>query len=223
MSVAAYCRRVRVPQSSFFAWRRRLRFADSRGRGGATFAQVRVIPTDNHADAFVVLPEPSAAGRIGRAAISGTTVARINVLDAAHTHARAKAGDAAKLESAAAGAARILWVESGTGTRYGVVRFGGAAGGGVKCVVITAFGNNLGTNTTYVCRDIDAAGAATGDPLTVYAMTSPAHAADLTECYPNHDLGDFIRVREETNFLAGSLRTEWFCIDTLVQRECAGP
>jgi hypothetical protein len=37
LSVVAYCRRARVPQSSFFAWRRKL-------RGAATFAEVRVAP-----------------------------------------------------------------------------------------------------------------------------------------------------------------------------------
>jgi transposase-like protein len=36
LSVAAYCRRTRVPQASFFAWRRKLRDA-------ATFAEVRLI------------------------------------------------------------------------------------------------------------------------------------------------------------------------------------
>ena len=35
LSVTAYCRRVRVPQSSFFAWRRKL-------RDTASFAEVRV-------------------------------------------------------------------------------------------------------------------------------------------------------------------------------------
>ena len=52
LSVAAYCRRARVPQSSFFAWRRKLRDA-------ATFAQVRVTARR------VVLAEllPSAALR----------------------------------------------------------------------------------------------------------------------------------------------------------------
>jgi len=35
LSVAAYCRRARVPQSSFYAWRRKLRHS-------ATFAEVRV-------------------------------------------------------------------------------------------------------------------------------------------------------------------------------------
>jgi len=37
LSVAAYCRRARVPQSSFYAWRRRL-------RGATTFAEVRAAP-----------------------------------------------------------------------------------------------------------------------------------------------------------------------------------
>jgi hypothetical protein len=36
LSVAAYCRRTRVPQASFFAWRRKLRDA-------ARFAEVRLI------------------------------------------------------------------------------------------------------------------------------------------------------------------------------------
>lgn len=36
LSVAAYCRRARVPQSSFYAWRRKLRDA-------TTFAEVRVV------------------------------------------------------------------------------------------------------------------------------------------------------------------------------------
>ena len=42
--VAAYCRRARVPQASFYAWRRRLRVADSPRRDGTSFAEVRVTP-----------------------------------------------------------------------------------------------------------------------------------------------------------------------------------
>jgi transposase-like protein len=47
LSVAAYCRRTRVPQSSFYAWRRKLRGEgeSSGGRGRfQTFAEVRVPP-----------------------------------------------------------------------------------------------------------------------------------------------------------------------------------
>jgi hypothetical protein len=43
LSVAAYCRRARVPQSSFYAWRRKLRDA-------GTFAEVRVTPEADAAD-----------------------------------------------------------------------------------------------------------------------------------------------------------------------------
>ncbi len=43
LSVAAYCRRARVPQSSFYAWRRKVRDA-------ASFAEVRVAPESNAVD-----------------------------------------------------------------------------------------------------------------------------------------------------------------------------
>ena len=38
LSAAAYCRRVRVPLSSFYFWRRKLRY------GARAFAEVRVVP-----------------------------------------------------------------------------------------------------------------------------------------------------------------------------------
>jgi hypothetical protein len=37
LSVAAFCRRSRIPEASFYVWRRKLREA-------ATFAEVRVLP-----------------------------------------------------------------------------------------------------------------------------------------------------------------------------------
>lgn len=45
LSVAAYCRRVRVPASSFYAWRRRLRDAEplSPSSNQSAFAEVRVM------------------------------------------------------------------------------------------------------------------------------------------------------------------------------------
>ena len=53
LSVAAYCRRARVPQSSFYAWRRKLRergaLSNTR-RSIATFAEVRVTPGPESAD-----------------------------------------------------------------------------------------------------------------------------------------------------------------------------
>jgi hypothetical protein len=43
LSVAAYCRRARVPASSFYAWRRKLRDA-------GTFAEVRMTPEPDSVD-----------------------------------------------------------------------------------------------------------------------------------------------------------------------------
>jgi transposase-like protein len=43
LSVATYCRRARVPASSFYAWRRKLREA-------GTFAEVRLTPEVDAAD-----------------------------------------------------------------------------------------------------------------------------------------------------------------------------
>jgi hypothetical protein len=43
LSVAAHCRRARVPQSSFYAWRRKLRDAGA-------FAEVRVTPEPDSMD-----------------------------------------------------------------------------------------------------------------------------------------------------------------------------
>ena len=45
LSVAAYCRRVRVPASSFYAWRRKLRDAEplSPSSNQSAFAEVRVM------------------------------------------------------------------------------------------------------------------------------------------------------------------------------------
>ena len=47
LSVAAYCRRSRVPQSSFYAWRRKLGdmgVPPAVRRSASTFAEVRVMP-----------------------------------------------------------------------------------------------------------------------------------------------------------------------------------
>lgn len=47
LSVAAYCRRARIPPGSFYAWRRKLRDA-------AVFAEVRVAPESSPLE--LVLP-----------------------------------------------------------------------------------------------------------------------------------------------------------------------
>jgi hypothetical protein len=73
------------------------------------------------------------------AIIQGPAHCEIDVTDESHTHAKPKADDNTKLESATSGA-KIRWKESGTGTKKAVIVLGGGAGGGpgvdIKIVLI---------------------------------------------------------------------------------------
>jgi len=79
---------------------------------------------DAHAGKFAILLEPLACGKVGRGLLVGVAPVRINVLDEDHDYADVADQDAARLESCVAGAAQILWKESGTGEKWGVVRLG---------------------------------------------------------------------------------------------------
>jgi len=83
-----------------------------------------VAPTTDHRGRFVVLLEPLRAARLGRAVVTGPTPVQIDVTDEDHGWADVKDGDATQLASAHTGSARILWKESGTGTKWAVVLLG---------------------------------------------------------------------------------------------------
>lgn len=79
--------------------------------------------TSSHPGKFVITWEPIANNGIGRAYVTGVCQVQINVTDASHGYADVTNGDSTKLTSAVAGGAQILWKESGTGTKWAVVRF----------------------------------------------------------------------------------------------------
>ncbi|MEN6385317.1 MAG: hypothetical protein ABFD79_08960 [Phycisphaerales bacterium] len=81
---------------------------------------------------FVIAAEPIAANAIGRAYAAGIVTVQIDITDETHTCADIEAEDKAKLKSAASGAAAILWKETGTGTKWAVIRFGGGGGGSTQ-------------------------------------------------------------------------------------------
>ena len=73
---------------------------------------------------FAVLQEPLPAAYIGDAIVSGVTVAQITVNHASHDRADVNPSGGAALVSAFYGAAEILYVESGTGAKWAVLRLG---------------------------------------------------------------------------------------------------
>lgn len=73
---------------------------------------------------FGVATSPVAAGKIGQAFIDGIVGIKIRVRDALHNSADAPRGADGLLTSCYGGAAEILWKQSGTGTRYAMVRLG---------------------------------------------------------------------------------------------------
>lgn len=84
---------------------------------------------------FAVSIEPIPAGTTGWAVVAGYTPVQINMTDATHTFADITDGDATQLTSAIIGSARILFVESGTGTKWALVRLANGAGAAGTTVI----------------------------------------------------------------------------------------
>lgn len=71
-----------------------------------------------------VVQGPIANGAMRAAVLLGPTWCQVNVSDAAHTFAKPKASSA-ELASDAASGARIIWKQTGTGTKWALVLLGG--------------------------------------------------------------------------------------------------
>jgi hypothetical protein len=80
----------------------------------------------DHLGRFVILLEPIADGKIGQALVAGVCPVMLDVPDEDHPYRAAEVidGDATALTVGLAGSATILWRESGTGTKWAVVRLG---------------------------------------------------------------------------------------------------
>jgi hypothetical protein len=81
---------------------------------------------DKHIGKFAILLEPIPAGEFGRACISGLCVVQIEVSsnEEWYDYADIKDDEATKLKGAPHGAAQVLWKETGTGTKWALVRMG---------------------------------------------------------------------------------------------------
>lgn len=91
---------------------------------------VGALPTlASHEGKFGVCAEQIPAGKIGRAVVGGLAVCRVNVTAGTSglNGVEVKDSDATQLNLVADGSARVIWRESGTGTKWALIRFGGAS------------------------------------------------------------------------------------------------
>lgn len=79
---------------------------------------------ETHRGKFVVLLQPLAENAIGWAVASGVVPVKTDFTYADQPYADAKNSDATMLAAGEGGAAQVLWKESGTGTKWAVVRVG---------------------------------------------------------------------------------------------------
>lgn len=93
---------------------------------GGEIDEVSEEATENYRGRFGILLEPLAEGDSCTAAalICGITAAKIYVGTEGQQFADIYPGQTMALKSADAGAAQIIWVEPGTGEKYGMVRVG---------------------------------------------------------------------------------------------------
>jgi hypothetical protein len=108
--------------------------ADNLNSFQTAVAWIGSLPTLAHVGKFALLLEPAATSRFARAAIGGTWVTKIQVDHVQHTHADV-APSSARLTSNWFGSVEILYKESGTGEKWGVVRFGSEFWGPLRAVV----------------------------------------------------------------------------------------
>lgn len=112
---------------------------------------VGVTPTSDAGARFVVATQPIKAGEVGMAAIDGVVQVKLDVTASGDKFAQAKDGSVQQLKTGSSGDAVVLWKESGTGVKWGLVRIGVGGGGGssVKLGKITGTWSKGATATIF--------------------------------------------------------------------------
>ena len=104
---------------------------------------------------FVILVEPIAAGRFGKAMIAGVSPVKLDVQSESDGYADAADSVTGSLKTASSGPVRILWKETGTGVKWGVVQF--PIGGGGSGNVVSAFRVKSVGYEYLTCREVNPA------------------------------------------------------------------
>jgi hypothetical protein len=135
-----------------------------------------VTPTTaSHAGKFLVCLDALKNGQIGRAWIAGVAQVQVNIVSTADRFCDVKNSDRTQLQSMGSGAARILWQESGAGTKWCAVRIGDG-GQPVRLGKTTATWTK-GTSTTIDIYESGSAGSETISSGTVTAWNKFATVA----------------------------------------------
>lgn len=105
--------------------------------------------TPGYAGKWAIALEPIAAGKFGRAALSGVVPAIINV-PSGTTPLFAEASGSVYARAGSSGSAQVLWCESGSGNRHALLRMGAASQGAAAKATVTAIGGSVGFYTCTV-------------------------------------------------------------------------
>ena len=122
---------------------------------------------DTHEGKFVVLAEPIATGKIGRAYAAGVCPVKIDVPDDDHEWRYAEIADGitANLKVSMQGSAGILWRAGGTGVQWAVVRLGKPIPMHVFPVDLTQYGGEQGDEENPATWTYDVLDVVTGETL----------------------------------------------------------
>lgn len=122
---------------------------------------------DTHEGKFVVLAEPIASGKIGRAYAAGVCPVKIDVPDEDHEWRFAEIADGvtANLKVSMQGSAGVLWRAGGTGVQWAVVRLGKAIPMHVFPVELTQVGGTQGDEENPATWTYDVLDVVTGETL----------------------------------------------------------
>lgn len=144
----------------------------------------------DHAGKFVVLYESIPAGAIGRAWITGTCRVQVDVAAESDQYADVADGIATKLASGRSGGVQILYKQSGTGTKWAVVRFGANASPVVRLLLVsrdTRYGKFGWINAQTLSRPQPESGALDPTQDVTQTMLYGGNLADMEggtgDCY----------------------------------------
>lgn len=115
--------------------------------------------------AWCVAIEPIAAGKVGKAAVSGVVQCKVDVASTGDTLVKCKASTS-ELQTGSSGEGLVLWKDAGTGTgKWALVRLGAGGGGG--------HGFRLGQFSGQWPNEPGAYGSGNVKVVTLYTMRTP--------------------------------------------------